>query len=267
MKVATKVLALEPTVMCTLRCRLCALGVPYLKAKDHESFEVVLKEIKRIFEIFDYAERIDVAGGEPLMHPDLAAIIAELLKYRDHYGSIRIVTNCTIMPKEDLWRVMMANRDTVDFLLDDYGEHSPQYKDIARMCEERNIIYKHNIYHGDEQYCGGWIDFGGWDDRHYSEEKLWAVYRKCHTSENPCITIYGGAAYFCARSMLGELLGRYQNDNTEKIDLLDEALDLKQLRDVAAHFGHKPPTGCRFCDGFDVDAKRYPAAEQLPKNI
>lgn len=263
MRVTTKVIALEPTTVCTLRCKLCALGVPYLKKPHHEKLENVFKELKEVFKIWDYAERVDIGGGEPLMHKQLPEIVLELLKYREHYGEIRIVTNCTLMPSDELWKVIQDNSESISFLLDDYGVHSPLAKTIAEECDIRNISYKYNVYFGDDQFCGGWIDFGGWEDRNYSESQLKKVYNKCHTSENPCVTLYGGAAYFCCRSLLGELMGVFNSSSSEKIDLFDETVPIEEKRNIAKEFGKSIPIACRYCDGFNTEAKRYPAAEQL----
>ena len=263
MRVTTKVIAIEPTTVCTLRCKLCALGIPYLKSPKHEPIELLSQELSRLFKIWDYAERVDVGGGEPLCHPEIVDILEEILKYRDHYDSIRVVTNCTIMPDERLWNVLQKYRDIAGFLLDDYGQHSPKAKQIKKMCEERGIAYKYNVYYGNDQYCDGWIDFGGWEKRNLDKEELNTLFQMCHTSENPCITVYGGYAYFCCRSMLGELLGYYKVDEFEKINLVTPQCTLDEQRFYASRFGLKPVVGCQYCNGFSATNKRYPAAEQM----
>ena len=50
------------------------------------------------------------------------------------------------------------------------------------------------------------------------------------------------------------------------IDLFDDGIALEEKRERAKKIWQGPFSTCKYCTGFDVkNAKRYPAAEQLPR--
>lgn len=260
----TKVIALIITTRCSLRCKKCALGIPYFDDQKHDDLDMILNELDSIFKIYDYVERIDISGGEPLLHPDILEIVKHCSQHQIKFGSVRLITNGTILPKAELLETMQSLGSAYGFLLDDYGKWSPKMGEIKAMLDDKGIPYKVNLYHGAEQYCGGWIDFGGFEHRGYSETELLNVFRRCHTSENPCITLFQGEAYFCVRSMLGYKFGHYKLSKSERIDLRSITKNLSVAQKTAEGFGKLPPAGCMYCNGFDTEnSARFPAAEQL----
>lgn len=264
MTVTTKVIALILTTKCTLRCKKCVLGIPYFKDQKHDSFENITAELNSIFRIYDHVERIDVSGGEALLHPDIARILEYATHFERQFDSLRVISNGTVLPNVELLELLQRHGDKYGFLVDDYGSLSPQKATTLDLLDKYKIPYKVNVYHGDNQYCGGWIDFGGFENRDYTNEELNRVFKNCHTSENPCITLFEGAAYFCVRSMCGYKFGHYELSPDERIDLTNNGEPLDINRKKAAEFGKHPPVGCMYCNGFDTEnSERFPAAEQL----
>ncbi|MEA4896801.1 MAG: hypothetical protein VB065_12830 [Eubacteriales bacterium] len=221
-------------------------------------------EIDSIFRVYDFVERVDVSGGEALLHPNIEQIVDHVANFERQFGSMRIISNGTILPKTGLLSLMQQNGKKYSFLLDDYGHLSPKMGRTQELLEEYSIPYKVNVYHGDNQYCGGWIDFGNFLCRGYSDEQVSRVFQNCHTSQNPCITIFEGDAYFCVRSMTGYKFGHYEISAAERMDLRDIYRSLSENRQKAIDFGKYPPVGCKYCNGFDTqNSERFPAAEQL----
>lgn len=264
MVVSTKVIAVIVTTKCTLRCKKCVLGIPYFKEQKHDTLENIISEIGAIFQIYDFVERVDISGGEALLHPDIEQIVDYTANFKEQFGSLRIISNGTILPRTELLRIMQRHGEQYGFLLDDYGHLSHKIVRTQELLNECFIPYKVNIYHGENQYCDGWIDFGDFAYRGYSDEQTSRVFQNCHTSENPCITLFERDAYFCVRSMLGYKFGHYDLSAAERIDLRQNHQLLAINRQKAAAFGKYPPVGCKYCNGFDTqNSERFPAAEQL----
>jgi molybdenum cofactor biosynthesis enzyme MoaA len=76
--------------------------------KDHKtfSFETLRQNLDTLFNKVDYIQRINIIGGEAMLHPKLPMIIQHILHYRDKIGYILIITNGTIIPTEELLSVL-----------------------------------------------------------------------------------------------------------------------------------------------------------------
>ena len=148
------------TSKCTLNCKLCSNYIPYIPAPIHTPKEIAFQEIKAFFEVWDYADRIELIGGEPLLHPNFYEILAECLKYQSQFGKIRITTNATIIPKKEVFDLICATDKRIEFLLDDYGPLSKNLDEIRQICDDYAIPYRVDCYHGESQYANGWIYFG-----------------------------------------------------------------------------------------------------------
>lgn len=96
---------------CNLRCRGCdhfaCIAEPYFVSK-----ETIHKDLDRMAELLDgdYLTKIGVMGGEPLLHPDLLEILADV---RAHfpYSIIRLTTNGLLLGQQNdkFWRVLREN--------------------------------------------------------------------------------------------------------------------------------------------------------------
>jgi molybdenum cofactor biosynthesis enzyme MoaA len=88
------------TTRCTLRCKNCNAAIPYHKTYNDIDTGVIMKSLRRIFEIFDYVDELGLYGGEALLHPDIDEIIRECGNYSSKFGFLRLMTNGTIIPKQ-----------------------------------------------------------------------------------------------------------------------------------------------------------------------
>ena len=221
----------------------------------------------KFFQVFDYVDRIEFIGGEPLMHPDIVEIVKEAVKYKSQFGFIRITTNATIVPSEMLLRVLNESGCKFDFLVDNYGELSVNFDKIVRILDENNITYRVDEYHGkrEEQRFGGWIDFGDFTDQMYSEEQIQYNFEHCAAiKRNVCIT--HGKVFPCCYEMAGYLEGKLPLIEGEYIDLFDENISLEDKKKIAQDFWKNSLYACRFCKSFNAEnSKRYCAAEQMER--
>lgn len=268
-KSSCKVVAILITTRCTLNCKHCALGIPYLGEKqENDLLERIKNEVDVLFQVYDYIERIDISGGEALMHPQIVEIMDYIKGYTDQFSEIRIISNGTIVPNISLLNVMSEIRDKgkiCGFLLDNYGKYSTRVEETKKICIEYHISYKENIYYGENPYCGGWLDFGDFSYRNYDQEKMAYVFESCHSSIYPCITAFKGKIYFCTRSFILSILNG--DDCQDGVDLLnDNTIEEKRKKAILLANNEKPVEACKYCNGFDwKNGRRIKPAQQIER--
>jgi MoaA/NifB/PqqE/SkfB family radical SAM enzyme len=245
--------------MCTLKCKKCITLTPYQKNPVNYKLENLKKDIDGFFEIFDTCNHFDIEGGETLLHPDIAEIVRCALKYKDRFKYIALLTNGTLTPKKELLEICKGEK--IFFIIDDYGEAlSVKKPQLEALLREYNIEYRVDAYNGENQYYGGWIDFGDYSLKNYTNDELTAKFNKCRTGKD-LPYIKDGKIYPCTVQALG--IAHIPLLSGEYIDLRDSSKTIAQKREMAEGFFKKPVEHCKYCGGFLVDGPRIPAAEQF----
>lgn len=268
-RVTAKIFDFFITTKCTLNCKLCAAGVPYILEPHHTDLQVAFQEMEKFFQVFDYVDRIEFIGGEPLMHPDIAEIVKEASKYKDQFGYMRITTNATIVPSEKLLKELRESGCKYDFIVDNYGKLSVNFDNLVKVLDDNHITYRVDVYHGkrENQRFGGWIDFGDFTDQKYSEEQLRYNFEHCTAMKGNFCCTNNGKVFPCCYAMTGYLEGKLPFMRDEYIDLFDDTISLDEKRNIASNFDKKIMNACRFCKSFDTEnSVRYCAAEQVERD-
>ena len=262
-KIVTHNVSLSITNICTLKCKLCSAGIPYYKKLGHVDFDEIRKDLSILFKVYDYIEKFDISGGEPLTHPDIIKILKEVIEYKNQIGNIRIITNGTIELEQKLIDIM-KKEDKFTLILDDYGTISKNKEKIVEACQINNINTKVNVYHGDNQWCGGWIDCGDiFQINNCTENETINKFKNCNLGQYMCLTLKHGKLYQCVRAMLANELNLLEENNFDYVDLYDEN-DIASKKEIVKKFGMNPISTCKRCNGFDVKkSKRVSAAEQI----
>lgn len=268
-KLTAKIFDFFITTKCTMNCKLCAAAVPYNQHPHHTPKDVAFREIKEFFKIWDFAERVEFIGGEPLMHPEIYEIIKETLKYHDQFDRLRITTNATIIPDDKLLALVRDCGKYFDFIVDDYGQYSKNLNGLVEKLKQYDIPHRIDVYHGDNQRYDGWIDFGNYTDRGYSEEKVKEVYHKCIAPKNQFVCVNDGKVFPCCYGLSVFLTQGILPLENEYVDLFDDTVSRSEKRVTAGKFYDADLySACRYCKGFDsTNAQRYSAAEQLERKI
>jgi len=249
------------TEVCTLKCKLCSAGMPYYKNSKPVPYEQIIKDIDSIFEIYKYVEKVDISGGEPLTHPDVNKIFLHMLKYKNQIGSLRLITNGTLVPNKEL--IQIFSKNNVEIILDDYGAVSVKKEEIINLAKENNLRLRVNVYSGDSQFCDGWVDLGDLNHRNSTELEDEEKFNNCFIGQHMCLTVKNGKLYQCARSILIEEFTQNGNDFEHIVDL-SENISVEEKIKKAMKFGKERIKACSYCNGFDPQkSKRYSAAEQL----
>lgn len=228
---------------------------------------IPLAEIKQdmdvFFNVFNEKQfsHIDFEGGETMLHPELPQIIEHGLVFVEQgvTDEVRVLTNATILPNKELLDICKNNK--VMFLIDDYGPNLSDKKDkLINILENNGIRYRVDTYHGDNQYCGGWIDFGNLSVTDETEPQFLEKFKNCISKKNAHTK--NGNVYICPVQ-----LSEPPNIDFHAGDYLNLHCDmpLSEKRAWAKEFAARPANHCRYCNGFMADGGgvRIPAAEQL----
>lgn len=270
MLVKEKQLSIQILTPCTLNCRLCADFTPLYRERGEHYFDSVenfQREIDALFQVYDYIEDLTITGGEPLMHKQLPEMLSITLRnYASHFKCCRIFSNGTILPSKELLNVIKnETHDNFEFVIDHYGEVSKKADETARILTDNQINCRINRYFGEDQYCGGWVDYGSPSIfRNYSRSKVEEIVKHCHNATWKCLILFKGKVYLCVQAAFGSDMGFFQLAPDEYIDLFDDCQPLEEKRNVASLLGKKATTACQYCNSFDIErSQRFPAGEQI----
>lgn len=249
------------TTRCTLRCRGCYLMIPEQKPWDAD-IETVKASLPKIFEIFDHFDQICLMGGEPFLYRDLEQVLTALRPYKDKFGFVRIVTNATLIPPKSLVQTLKSMDYHVDVRISNYGACSTKTEELTKLCVDNGIHLTTVNYTDEEQYCGGWVEFGvNWEDRHYSEARLKELYENCNYKT---FFNWGQYVYRCPTVSGAVQLGKLSVPDEDKIDLFSSE-SVASKREKVRQLFCRPQDACRHCDSFDAEnGVRFKAGEQLP---
>lgn len=243
--------ALSITERCTLKCKKCSVLAPYYKHPHDDSFDEIYDPFQRFLSCVDSIAELQIGGGEPLMHKELAQILVWCLE-QEKVKEISIFTNSTILPNESLTKVLMNPK--IKLLLDDYGALSRKLPNIVQLCDERGIRYL-------IQKFERWDDLGDYSDKHETEGQLIEKFKYC--SFGNVMSFMKGKLYRCTTAARIADLQIVPDDPTDYVDFRSEQAiyDWKeQIRNLICE--KKYHRGCQYCNGISTHNLGIPVAEQ-----
>lgn len=261
-------LNLTPTMRCNLKCQLCGVLVPHYDFRPQMTLEECSSTLSAIFQIVDNVGKLQITGGEPLMHPQLDKILAECFKYEEQFKELWFFSNCAIPLRSAVLDVLKQHRSKVVVHCSDYGVRPEVASEILRMLDENEITYKYLKYYGDNQYFDGWVDNGDFVAHHRSDEENMEIFQKCsHVCRGGSWYVRNGQIHWCGRSIRGTELGKIPLHEEDYLDIFDtqttieeKRAKLEKLKNICCI------TACDYCNGYygtDDKSKRYPAGGQM----
>ncbi len=255
------------TLRCTLRCKLCSADVINYETPPHYSSEFIAKELAHYFKIVDYVEWLQYSGGEPFLNRELPQMVEEAMKYQDQFEKLMIFANGTILPTGDMLNTFLRHKEKIQFFFSNYGEVSSKGTELMELFERYGLSYKEKKYYGEEQHCGGWVDFGGWENRGYTKEQLTSIYDVCSMHTMGFTVVQEGQMHLCRKSYRGMELGAFERQPSDYMDILDQATTVQDKRDHLRRMLSLPYlTACNYCNatyGTSDSSKRMRPAEQI----
>lgn len=260
MGIKIKRAAVTVTFRCTLKCKLCSVDITKYDKPKHFTLDELKKMISRFMDLIDYVEEFELAGGEALIHENIDEIIEYSMQYKDKFDKLYIFTNGTIIPKDNVWKVIKKYNKDIKFFISNYGEVSSRVEELKVKLAEFEIEYKEKIYHGVDLHCGGWVDFGDFSETPYD-------YKTCYyLNSDWCIQIRGGEVHMCGRCYRGMELGVVEKTEDEYLDIMKEDFDVeKEKVHLQELINLEELTVCKYCNGLRPDSERFKPAEQLRK--
>lgn len=263
------ILNLTLTLRCTLRCKLCVADVTKYENSPHFELDFLNDSIERCFEVVDFAERFQISGGEPLLHKDIHLVVEKSMEYKDKFGMLGFFSNGTVVPSEELINTINKYKSHAHFkfYLSHYGEYSNKMDEIIALLSLNNIEFEVKKYYGISQHFDGWIDYGDYEYRDYSEEKVNELFKNCGVHQMGGIwSMRFGEIHRCTRSASGMSLGKIPRNEADYINLFNRDTVEERRTKLISLMEKSHIDACKHCTGDfgTIDkSKRYPAAEQI----
>lgn len=253
------------TQKCTLKCKLCGGYIPYYSNPEHFDYMNIKKTIDNYFKLVDHVGDFSITGGEPLMHPDLLKIIKSVLNYKNQINKLLILTNGTILFKDDILKILEENKEKCQITISNYGEISTEVDKIVNILSKKGITYRVINYSGEDIFCDGWVDYREHKQLHFTQEEIDQKGRACAVRSGHCnFYIMNGEMHSCGRSYRRMELGIIPRDKNEYVDLLDDSLlEIEKKKTILKIYNSISGTSCAYCGGLCKDSKRYIPAEQI----
>lgn len=245
--------------ICTLKCKKCITQTPFHKQGQNYPIENLINEMRLFFQIYDEVDHFDFEGGETLLHPNIVDLIGEALQYKKQYKTLNILTNGTILPSQEILEA--CKNQPVFFIIDNYGDLSRHKEELIELLTHHGINYRIDTYHGEDQYYGGWVDFGDFSFKNYTPAQVEHVFENCRSGNCGAPYIKNGKMYLCP--VQASLKEEIQLIEGEYVDLTNDSMSIEDKKKAAERFGSHFINACNYCLGFNVNSKRIPAAIQL----
>ena len=232
------------TTKCSLNCQKCNMFMPHYDSPFHVELDTLMSDVDALFAKVDMVSTLALLGGEPLLYPQLVELIEYInKKYKQKIGTIEIITNGTIIPKEDM--LVRLKDNGVFFRISDYSQAICYEEKLMRLKEQ---LENHQI----EYYVNSslnWLDFG------FPENPICLADEKVYQHMLDCAPAFKGLndrkLYYCHIVWSADKCGIYKEKPSDYIDLQKETREY-----IFRYFigeVQKPVSLCKYCAGCSSD--------------
>jgi MoaA/NifB/PqqE/SkfB family radical SAM enzyme len=225
-------------------CNLNCIGCDNFSCIADEKYHSVLSlenDFKRIYELADGCiEAISLLGGEPLLHPELIAILNIAGNYFSQ-SNLRLVTNGILLSKQEniFWETCKNNN--IKVMITKYPIDLP-FKEIEKKAKMHGTILE---YYGNtgtklKQMHKMPLNLEGTEDKQKS-------FKLCYKS-NTCIMLDEGKIYTCATIPYIKYFNKQFGTNLEVST--EDYVDIYDVKNIDEVFDFlcKPMPFCRYCN-------------------
>lgn len=254
-------ISITTTFVCNLKCQACLAFVPQNRHPKHMELSMLKSSIDDFFKAVDFVDFMDIAGGEPLLYPEIESLIEYVgSHYRSKIRKLYVTTNGTLLPSEHLCKLM--NQYNGLFNIDDYTNSISSDRcilsEIEKMCKKYNCNYRINT-------VDKWIDlsFGKANNTILSEDELAAYFIACQ-QEWP--ELYDSKIFCCDYSTYAARAGLINLYKDEAFDL--EKYDSQKRMELFEYGRGYSEKGyvemCKQCAGYlGINRNYVEVAEQV----
>lgn len=227
------------TTKCSLRCRDCAVLIPYIQSPKNYDMTEILDDLTKVLDGLGHVRIVNFYGGEPMLHPHLVQMI-RALRLESRFDRLSIITNGTIVPSEDL---LQAMREEPRFMvrISDYGAISGKVQTIAELLKQYGIPYEITNY-------AYWDRGTKVERRNDTLEQLIKKFKSCTACS--ILHVHDRKGYLCCVASSGCSMGIFPVSPSNYIDLTDT----EALPERLNHFITRPGRdeyldACKYCSG------------------
>lgn len=237
------------TMQCTLKCKNCNMFVPHYSEKLVYPLQTLQDEFDLLFSKVDYVFCITLLGGEPLLYPQITEFVQYLFdNYKENIGTIKIITNGTIVPKEEFFSIMKDY--PVWISISDYTNQVQYAGQLNKFIEK---IKQYSL-----EYTVTKMET--WNDFYFPERQIKIDNNKCAAHMKECSPIFHGyndkKIYYCHVAWSAEKMGKFKLSESDYVDLT-EINDNESRHHIAEHCLGIVDGGyisfCQFCGGCGKD--------------
>ena len=223
--------------VCTLKCIHCNESLPHFDrtCRGFEKKEDILASLRLLTEACGVIGHIELVGGEPFLHPDLAGVLKGILDL--NIGFVQIFTNGTVVPSEEVCEVL-ANKRIAVYISNYERVLSEIFKKNRNLMEEKFKKYGVTYELGRSK---SWMDFSSFEEIEESDEQWREQYENC--GMNKCHRLYQGRLFGCPHHYGGTVRGFI--DIEDSVDI--HKYNAEELAGVLKRFREEPCKACRRC--------------------
>lgn len=248
------------TMQCSLKCKHCNMFVPHYSDKLVYPLQTLKDEFDLLFSKVDFVFCITLLGGEPLLYPQITELIQYLVdSYKENIGTIKIITNGTVVPKDEFFSIMKDY--PVWISISDYTNQVQYAGKLNRLIEKiRQYSLKYTV-----------TKMESWNDFYFPGRQIKIEKNKCAAHMNECAPIFHGyndkKIYYCHVAWSAGKMGKFKLSENDYVDLT-KINDDESRHQIAEHCLGIIDGGyisfCQFCGGCGKDNTSYViAGEQI----
>jgi organic radical activating enzyme len=287
MKISIERLGMEVTLLCNLRCKQCVMNCPEFTQYYNKSlfiddggggggYYMSLREeketLKITFSLIDRIHSLQISGGEPLLVHNIPKIVQECFEYSNSFDELLLFTNATIPLKDEFIAVLKNIDNKFKFYISNYGIHKEKVNAFIQKLQSNNINYIEIKYYGEDQHCGGFVDYGKYERHSRTPEELKSLFLSCAQAQTiRCHPTMNGHIHYCPFALGGTERNLIPSKiNVDYLDIFDPKITMDEKRDWFRKIRSVDYiTACEYCSGdfgtTDI-SKRHPAGEQKDCN-
>lgn len=245
-RVIIPTLGLVITNKCNLRCQGCnhLQDHDYTYKRKEIDPDVLVSDLRKITDSADLIRRLVIVGGETFVYKNIFRLIKEVSLLRG-IGLIEVITNGTILPKDDSVFSLLAN-PRFHVTISDYNAKNNLNEILlanrALLMERLNAHgVSHSLFSTIE-----WFDLGGFEDRNYLQSQRKQIFKSCCFITND---MFDGVLYKCSRSAFSTLLKKIPDTPSDYINIRNCSSSKILRRKLQEFLQMSDLAACQFCSG------------------
>ena len=221
---------------CNLNCKGCS-HFSNIQKKEFADLATFEKDISMLKKLFSEIRRINLLGGEPLLHPELASFIQTTRTYYPD-AELYITTNGLLIPQINAELIQTMKKCKVSFHITIYQPILQVKEKILKFLQDHQIAY--TLIESKEKFRKKMKLEGNQNPKH--------SYRNCRAKQ--CFCFHNGLIANCPMNLYIDRFNEYFHTDIKGnvISFYDTTLTAKEIKRKLL----KPNSLCQYCSPYPV---------------